>query len=109
MMGQDLKSNITSTDIAIIGAGPIGLELAVALKRAQVEYIQFDAHQIGYAISWWPRNTYFFSTSERIAIAGIPIQNNHQQRSTGEDYLAYLRSVVEQLDLQVNTYEPVVQ
>lgn len=97
-----------TTQVAIIGAGPIGLELAASLKRAGVDYLHFDARQIGYTISWWPRNTSFFSTSERLAIAGIPIQNLHQQRVTGEEYLAYLRAVVEQLDLQVNTYEPVV-
>ena len=96
-----------STNVAIIGAGPIGLELAVSLKLAGVDYLQFEAQQIGYTISWWPRNTNFFSTSERIAIAGVPIQNSHQGRITGEDYLAYLRMIVEQFDLQVNTYEKV--
>ena len=94
-------------DVAIIGAGPIGIELAVCLQQAGVRYIHFDAHQLGYTMSWWPRNTNFFSTTERLAIAGVPIQNNHQQRITGEDYLAYLRSVVEQFDLMINTYEPV--
>ncbi len=94
-------------EVAIIGAGPIGLELAACLKHAQVDYIHFDANQIGHTITWWPRNTNFFSTTERIAIAGVPIQNNHQQRITGEEYLAYLRGVVEQFDLRVNTYEPV--
>jgi thioredoxin reductase (NADPH) len=94
-------------DVAIIGAGPIGLELAVCLQEAGVDFVQFDAHQIGYTMTWWPRNTNFFSTTERLAIAGVPIQNNHQQRITGEDYLAYLRGIVEQFDLRVNTYEPV--
>ncbi len=94
--------------VAIIGAGPIGIELAVALKRAGVEYLQFDAQQIGYTISWWPRQTYFFSTTERIELAGIPIANTAQVRTTGEEYLAYLRSIIEQFDLQINTYEPVV-
>ncbi|MCX6044488.1 MAG: NAD(P)-binding domain-containing protein [Chloroflexi bacterium] len=97
----------SSHDVAIIGAGPIGLELAVCLKRAGLDYIHFDAHQIGYTMTWWPHNTYFFSTTERLAIAGVPIQNNHQQRITGEDYLAYLRAIVEQFDLAINTYEPV--
>jgi thioredoxin reductase (NADPH) len=36
-------------------------------------------------------------------------QNNHQQRITGEEYLAYLRSVVELFDLHVHTYEPVTE
>jgi thioredoxin reductase (NADPH) len=94
-------------DVAIVGAGPIGLELAVALKRFGVRYVHFDAHQIGHTISWWPRETHFFSTSERVAIAGIPIQSVHHQRITGEEYLAYLRGIVEQFDLQINTYEPV--
>lgn len=94
-------------DVAIIGAGPIGLELAVCLQRAGVNYIHFDAQQIGYTMTWWPRNTFFFSTTERLSIAGVPIQNNHQQRITGEDYLAYLRSVVELFDLPIQTYEPV--
>ena len=95
-------------DVAIIGAGPIGLELAACLKRAGVEYIHFDSQQIGYTLTWWPRNTSFFSTTERLAIAGVPIQNNHQQRITGEEYLSYLRGVVEQFDLKINSYEPVV-
>src|SRR6476620_7462673 len=95
-------------EVAIIGAGPIGLELAVCLKRAGVDYIHFDARQIVYTLTWWPRNTSFFSTTERLAIAGVPIQNNHQQRITGEEYLAYLRGVVEQFDLKINSYEPVI-
>jgi thioredoxin reductase (NADPH) len=93
--------------VAIIGAGPIGLELAVHLKRAGVHYIHFDARQIANTMTWWPRNTPFFSTTERLSIAGVPIQNNHQGRITGEDYVAYLRGVVELFDLAVNSYEPV--
>ena len=94
-------------EVAIVGAGPIGLELAVHLKRAGVPYIQFDARQIANTMTWWPRNTPFFSTTERLAIAGVPIQNNHQGRMTGEDYIAYLRGVVELFDLAVHSYEPV--
>ena len=94
-------------DVAIVGAGPIGIELAVCLKRAGVSCLHLDAGQIGHTLTWWPRNTSFFSTTERLAIAGVPIQNNHQQRITGEEYLAYLRAVIEQFDLAINTYEPV--
>lgn len=94
-------------EVAIVGAGPIGLELAVLLKRAGVDYIQFDAAQIAHTMTWWPRNTSFFSTTERLALAGAPIQNNHQGRITGEDYIAYLRAIVEQFDLAIHSYEPV--
>ncbi len=101
------NGDVARHEIAIIGAGPIGLELAVSLKRAGVEYLHFDANQIGHTLTWWPRNTNFFSTTERLAIAGVPIQNNHQQRVTGEEYLAYLRGIVEQFDLQINAFERV--
>ncbi len=93
--------------VALIGAGPIGIELAVGLKRAGVDVLHFDARQIGHTLTWWPRNTHFFSTTERLAIAGVPIPSNTQDRITGEDYLAYLRAIVEQFDLPIRTHEPV--
>jgi len=97
----------TRTDVIVVGAGPIGLELAVALKRAGVDYLHFDAGQIGQTIYRFPPQTRFFSSNERIAIAGVPLQTFDQNKSSREQYLAYLRGIVEQFDLQVNTYEPV--
>jgi thioredoxin reductase (NADPH) len=95
-------------EAAVVGAGPIGIELAVALKRANIDYVHFDARQIAYTISWYAPQTRFFSSNERIAIAGVPLVTAEQQKATREQYLAYLRGVVEQYDLQVNTYEPVI-
>ncbi|GAB4437179.1 MAG: NAD(P)-binding domain-containing protein [Chloroflexi bacterium OHK40] len=100
-------SEPTPFEVAIVGAGPIGIELAVCLTRAGVPYLHLDAAQIGHTLTWWPRNTSFFSTTERLALAGVPIPNSHQGRITGEEYLAYLRAIVEQFDLRINTYEPV--
>src|SRR5438045_3722086 len=96
------------TDIAIIGAGPIGIELAAALKRAGVDYLHFDAKQMGYTISWFAPQTRFFSSNERIAIAGVPLMTADQSKATREEYLAYLRGVVTQFDLKVHTYEPLI-
>lgn len=96
-----------STDVAIIGAGPIGLELAVALKDAGVEYLQFDAKQIAHTVSWYPKQTPFFSSPDRIAICGVPLNTSDQSKATREEYLAYLRGIVEQFDLGIRTYERV--
>ena len=93
--------------VAIVGAGPIGIELAVALQQAEIDYRIFEAHQIGYTFTWWPRETTFFSSPERIAIAGFPLQTTDQRHVTGEEYLAYLREVILQTDVQIQTYEPV--
>ncbi len=95
------------TDVAVIGAGPIGIELAVALKRASIPYLHFDAKQVGYTMSWWAPLTRWFSSNERIAIAGVPLQTWDQSKCSREEYLTYLRRIVQEFDLAVRTYEPV--
>ena len=96
------------TEVAIIGAGPTGVEMAVALTQASIPFLLFDAGQIGQTIAWWPKHTRFFSTSERIAIPGLPLMVFDQQHPTNNDYLAYLRGVVQQFGIQVHAYEPVM-
>jgi thioredoxin reductase (NADPH) len=95
--------------VGVIGAGPIGLELAVALKQTGIDYIQLDKGQVAQMIYNFPPRTRFFSSSERIAIAGIPIQTVDQQKCPREEYLAYIRSIVLHFNLKVNTYEEVMR
>src|SRR6185436_17653775 len=73
-----------------------------------IDYLHFDAKQIGYTISWFAPQTKFFSSNERIAIAGVPLDTPDQGKATREQYLTYLRGVVQQFDLEVRTYEPVI-
>ncbi len=95
-------------EVAIVGAGPIGLELAVAFKQLGVPYLHFDAAQIGHTVSWYPRQVRFFSSPDRIAIAGVPLTTPDESNATGEQYLSYLRGVCRMFDLQVRTFERVV-
>ncbi len=95
------------TDVALIGAGPIGIEMAVALKRAGVDYLHFDAGQVGATIAWFAPGTRFFSSNERIAIAGVPLVTLDGGKATREQYLAYLRQVVTLYGLKINGYEAV--
>lgn len=94
-------------DVAIVGGGPIGIELTIALQEAGVNTILFEAKQIGNAISRWPPHTHFYSTPEHVALAGVPVHNVNQQPISGEQYLAYLRTLVEYFDLNLHNYEPV--
>lgn len=100
---------MTHASIAIIGAGPLGLELAAALKLAGVDYLHFDAAQIGHTINWFPRQVRFFSSPERIAICAMPLHTADQEKATREEYLAYLRGIVEHFDLHVRTHERVAR
>jgi len=97
-----------STDVVIVGAGPIGLELAVALQSLGVDYLQLDAGQIGETIRGYPPATTFFSSPDRIAIAGVPLRPVHETKATREQYIAYLHSVVQQFDLPIRSFEEVI-
>jgi thioredoxin reductase (NADPH) len=94
-------------EVLIVGAGPIGIELAVRLKKAGIEYAHVDAGQIGSTISWYAPGTHFFSSPERIAIAGVPLQTLDQTKATREEYLNYLRAVVMQFNLAIDAFERV--
>jgi len=102
-----MSESIVETEVLIVGAGPIGLELAVVLKAMGVGYEQIDAGQVGQTISWYPKQVRFFSSPERIAIAGVPLSTSNQEKATREHYLAYLRGIVQQFGLRVRTYERV--
>ena len=95
--------------IVLVGAGPLGLELAVALKRAGLGYMHFEAGQIGSTMQWWPPGTRWFSSSERIAIAGVPLNTPGQEKATREEYLAYLRGIAEQFRLNIRTFTRVME
>ncbi|WP_319560527.1 NAD(P)-binding domain-containing protein [Marispirochaeta sp.] len=93
-----------SSKVVLIGAGPIGIEVASGLKRAGVDYLQLEKGPPASTIYSWPRHARFFSSPERVAIAGIPFSSPDQEQPTREDYLAYLRGVVEILGLEILSY-----
>ncbi|MEM9110079.1 MAG: NAD(P)-binding domain-containing protein [Planctomycetota bacterium] len=93
--------------VIIVGAGPIGLELHVVLKQLGVDVLHLEAGAIGQTVTWYPKQARFFSSPERIAIAGVPLMTADQAKATREQYLAYLRGVVQQFGLPVATHEPV--
>lgn len=96
-----------TTEVIIVGGGPIGIELAIALDRAGTPNLLLEATQIGDAFMRWPANTHFFSTPEHVALAGVPVQNLTQQAISGEQYLAYLRMLVEMFDVRLRNYHRV--
>ena len=95
------------TEVIIVGGGPIGIELAVALKQNSVDAQIIEAGPIGHTISWWAPQTKWFSSNERIAIAGVPLLTVDGSKASREEYLTYLRSVASQYDLSISSFERV--
>jgi len=99
---------VERTRVLLVGAGPIGLEVAIELQRAGVGYLHVDKGTIGSTILWFPQQMTFFSSTDRIAIGGVPIQTVGQRKCSKEEYLAYLRAVVKTFGLRVRTNEEVL-
>jgi thioredoxin reductase (NADPH) len=52
-------------------------------------------------MGWWAPGTKYFSSPERIEIAGVPLVTRDQEKATREEYQAYLRQVAGTLGLDV--------
>jgi thioredoxin reductase (NADPH) len=94
--------------IVIVGGGPIGLELAVALRRRRIPLEVLEAGTLGNTIAWWAPQTRWFSSNERIQIAGVPLITIDQGKCSREQYLAYLRSIAKQFDIKVRCQTTVI-
>lgn len=93
-------------DVAIIGAGPIGLEAAILAKRAGLNYAVFEKGAIVQAITDYPTYMTFFTTSERLEIGQHPLITA-TDKPTRKEALDYYRKVVHNEALKLTTYTTV--
>jgi thioredoxin reductase (NADPH) len=93
-------------DVAIVGAGPCGLAAAAAAKRAGLRAVTFDRACVVSGIAGYPTYVTFFSTPDRLSIAGIPFIVASEKPSR-RDALAYYRAVARHYDLDLRQYETV--
>jgi thioredoxin reductase (NADPH) len=93
-------------DIAIIGAGPCGIAVGAAAREAGARTVLFDRGCITNSIVGYPYYMRFFSTSDRLQIAGIPWAIPEKNPSRREA-LVYYRGVVEHFGMEVRQYQEV--
>jgi thioredoxin reductase (NADPH) len=90
-------------DALIVGAGPIGLEAAIAAKRAGLRAAVLEQGAIVHAIANYPTYMTFFTTSERLEIGGHPLVTA-TDKPTRKEALDYYRRVVANEGLDVRTH-----
>src|ERR1051325_9390209 len=86
-------------DLAVIGAGPCGLAVSVAAKRAHLACSLFDKGPCVSSLLRCPLYMTFFSTPERLEI-GVPFVTAGD-KPTRREALAYYRRVAEHFELDV--------
>ena len=95
-------------DLAIVGAGPCGLAVAVAAKQRGLRYAAFERGCITESLTHYPHYMTFFSTAERLEIGGVPF-TIPDAKPTRREALAYYRRVVAHHGLAVRQYEEVTE
>jgi thioredoxin reductase (NADPH) len=93
-------------DLLILGAGPIGLACGIEAKKAGLNYLILEKGALCNSIYNYPVNMTFFSTSERLELAGIPFMSAGA-KPTRTEALEYYRRIYFLFDLRVNLYEEV--
>lgn len=93
-------------DVAIVGAGPVGLSVGIALKKRGLSYTLFDKGCLVNALYNFPDNMTFFSTSRLLEIGQIPFVSRND-KPTRDEALEYYRRVAEHYDLDLSLYNEV--
>ena len=108
-------SSIIQTRVLIVGAGPAGLGISLALKRAGVvDQLVVDARKVGAAFRAWPKtmslltpsffsNAFGLTDLNSIDPDSSPADYLHTQHPKGEGYANYLEAVVAHFQLPVRT------
>lgn len=94
---------MTSEEILIVGAGPIGLACAISARRRGLDPQLIDAGAIADAIVRYPVGMVFFTTPERLEIGGHPLVTSGA-KATREEALKYYRGVARSESLRIRTY-----
>src|SRR5690606_37706486 len=95
-----------SYDVAIVGAGPIGIECAILAKRAGLSHVLLDQGPVVAAVSRYPTYMLFFTTSERLEVGGHPLVTA-ADKPTRKEALDYYRKVVANEGLNMRTFSRV--
>ncbi len=97
---------INILDVAIIGAGPIGLACGIEAAKKNLEHLIFDKGCLVNSLYRYPMNMTFFSTSEKLEIGGIPFIS-HNPKPTRSEALEYYRRVSLHWKLPLRLYEQI--
>jgi thioredoxin reductase (NADPH) len=94
-------------DLVVVGAGPCGLAVAIAARRAGLSCVVYDKGCVVRGITCYPTHLTFFSTAEKLELGGLPfiVAGNNPTRT---EALKYYRRVVDHFELDVRQYEEVL-
>jgi thioredoxin reductase (NADPH) len=94
-------------ELIVVGAGPCGIAVGAAAKRAGLSCVLLDKGCVTNALLGYPYYMTFFSTASLLEVGGVPF-TIPDQKPTRREALAYYRKVVDYWQLDVRQYEEVI-
>jgi thioredoxin reductase (NADPH) len=93
-------------DLLVVGAGPTGIAIGAEARRAGLSVLLVDRGPLTAAIQAYPTFLEFFTTRDRLEIAGVPFAIP-EAKPTRRQALVYYRSVVERYGIPLALHEDV--
>lgn len=93
-------------DLAIVGGGPTGVSIAAEASRAGLEALIIEKGPLLASLLAFPRDMIFFTTRERLEIAGVPFTIPNA-KPTRREAISYYHSVVRHFSLRLALHERV--
>lgn len=94
-------------DILIVGGGPIGLNCALEAKHNNLSYVIIEKGTIVNSLYHYPLYMRFFSTADKLEIAGIPFISAAPKPGR-QEALEYYQGIARQKEININLYEKVL-
>src|SRR5436309_9053544 len=95
-------------DILVVGAGPTGIAIGAEACREGLSVLLVDRGALTAAIQEYPTFLQFFTTRDRLEIAGIPFATP-DNKPTRRDALAYYAAVVARYQVPLALQEEVLE
>jgi thioredoxin reductase (NADPH) len=94
-------------DVAIVGAGPVGLAAGIEAKRHGLTSVILEKGAVANSILQFPADTVFFSESKNLEIGGHPLVSAGA-KPTRREVLAYYQKVAAREGLKILPFREVV-
>ncbi len=102
---QEQERADRTLDMIVVGAGPTGIAVGAEARRAGLDVLVIDKGPLTASLQAYPTDLEFFTTRERMEIAGIPFAIQ-EVKPNRRQALVYYREVVRR-ELPVALYEEV--
>ncbi len=95
-------------DVAIVGAGPVGLACAIEAGRQNLSHIVVEKGSLVNSLIGYPTNMEFFSTPELLEIGGYPLVSS-RYKPLREETIDYYHRVARTENLNIHLSEKVLR